>query len=251
MVRASLAVVLLYFAACDDASPSMNRPVDAGTNMDASVDARAAVPTKAVLTASSAQLAKRIGTTVPARGNVFIQVAVSLNNTGEDVPLSAPPSAFALEAAALLLYPGRTAAVDAAGSCAPAVEIERGGTLACEMAFELPKRTTVERLLYADDTGRSASGAIGVVQPAPSLCTLLHGSQCGSCLSSRMSICDNGPPGTRAAAACASQPGCVSIGGCPSVATSCTLSAACQDAVDDLEACYYDGCFGFFCSGDQ
>jgi hypothetical protein len=244
MLRLISCILLSCVVACsnDDVPRETDAGVDASLDAGENVDASNSRSARAMLSATDAQAAKRLGVTAPARGDVFIDMAVSLSNTAEDVPLSAPPSAFALETSDLLLFPARTQPVDIVGGCLPAVEIERGGTLRCRLTFEVPKRTVVQRLVYADDTGRTASASIAAVEPPPSLCTLLTDPNCVDCIM-RRTLCGSGISAARAAAACADNRDCVNLTGCPTV--FCTLSTECQDAIDDLEDCYYGSCFSF------
>src|SRR5689334_22821366 len=101
-------------------------------------DASAVRPALATLTATSAQLATRFEASAPSRNHVFVQVALSLKNLDELVPLSASPVAFALETPDLLLYRGRMLPSRAVATCDAGVEVARGGTLACSLPFELP-----------------------------------------------------------------------------------------------------------------
>lgn len=239
-----LVVCVASVGACSEDEPSRFVP-DGGSSQappPPPPPSDAGGPGRLELSVESAQAYKRLGFTRPGVGTRFVQVGLSLRNTGEIQPLSVTPETLKLQTSNLLLFPIREQPVDVP-TCPASVEVARGGTLACRATFELPVRSTVSQLVYADMAGRTASALITTVPPAASLCADLTGPSCADCIARRTSCGERKAPAVEAA--CNAERQCVSITGCPQVVSECTLSPACQDAIDELEGCYYDICLSF------
>jgi hypothetical protein len=201
-----------------------------------------------ILTATDARLRKRFGVAKPVDGHVFVDVLLSLRNTGEARPLSASPFRFSLQTSDALVYASNGTAAQLPKACSDNVSVATGGHLNCKVGFEILVGEMASTLLYADPAEpveRDASAPIGPVRPALAVCSYWKSPtppNCANCVtgvaSGTCSVAFN-------AMADACQFSCVTSDSCPLLIPMCMPIADCATALDAYQTCIYEQCFSF------
>lgn len=199
------------------------------------------------LDATSAQLRKRLGFARPTSHDIFVELGVALTNVQGTEPLPVTALSFEVGTADKLLYPGITTEGIIAMGCPSRVAVEAGGTLSCQIGFQIPEGAVATHLVYSDGEARSASAVIAAVAPALPVCAYWQTPASDSCLActSTAAIFQCGGQAFQVENACSAETslGCLTTDACPQFTGDCTPSAACGDALTALQDCLYDDCF--------
>ena len=184
-----------------------------------------------------------------SNGNGYVVLALTLSNESSTTPLSANPVLFSLRTDRSLVI--AISSAQPTNPCNPAFSVATGGTLSCNLAFEVPKGQTPADLLYDDLRGNKATAPV----PAPAPVT-----GAGAC--SEMTSWYSNP-----SAACESCLGSAGNDVCTAFATKYTAScnacsqtcgqnddpctcertcdtSKCQGLFDAYMKCFYDACSG-------
>ena len=239
----SLAAVLLWTAGCGGGD---ERPLPQDARVS-SPDANAGPP-MITLSVTSAKRLQRVAPSPnispkPGNGNMFVGVELSLSNLGEAVPLPIKESTFSLETSARVDYQTSSLTAAAVTPCPTGAAVFTGGSLSCQVVFEVPWGAVPSYLRYDDDSGRSATAAVANLEPAQILCSgWPTSSNCSSCISFVASSPDFCKDELAAVSAACGSPSCFDLSSCPIPGAGCVTPLSCQATVDSYQGCLYDGC---------
>ncbi len=200
------------------------------------------------LSITSATQSAAIESLPASQGDTFDIIELTMKNTGAKVPLSINPVLFSLATDQSLDYMPATA--QPSTGCDPSVSVASGGTMQCEIAFEVPIGAKATTLAYDDLQGDTASVPVPTIVTTSSACPEVSGFL-GS-LSPTCSLClemANGVGGACDAQGAGYKGSCTSCSNqCSSnFATLCTCEAgcdttSCQTLFADYMTCLDSAC---------
>ncbi len=181
----------------------------------------------ATLSVKSATSPDQIAGQAPPTGSTFEQISLTLHNDSSATPLSTLPTLFTLETDHALVLDVAAQQTELATPCIGNASVAAGGSLSCDVVFELPSGQTGTMLEYDDLMGHSASKAVPAAT-ATNACIVvesysnLYSSACTAC---QDSMC--GPQGC-AGSSCSAQ--CANM--------SPTAACACFETCDPADDCW-------------
>jgi hypothetical protein len=152
----------------------------------------------AALTVDAAISPGTVAGMVASPGNVFVQLAITLQNVGAAAPLPTNPALFLLQTAQ-----GMSASASSAqptDECKPTGRVTMGAPAQCSLAFEIPAGETPTTLQYDDRRGDAASATVPPVpMPTPDCLTVQTWmsfkpvTTCLGCIGDAIGLGDSGP----------------------------------------------------------
>jgi len=181
----------------------------------------------------------------PPAGTSFVVIDLTLHNTSSTMPLPTAAPLFSLGTDHQLVLMTGAEEGSLAMPCTGSASVDVGGSLSCEVVYELPAGQQATTLRYDDAHGQSASAQVPAIT-APDVCAVVSAYarvQSGSCISCFTSMCDTQYQNVMSSCSQSACTQCTSM--TPDAKCACQKSCeptACWNADEALYQCIADKC---------
>ena len=130
----------------------------------------------AALVVNRATYVANVGPLQPASGNEYVDLNLTLQNTGGPRALSANLLLFSVETDAAITTQASPVSSQIANFCDPQTSVSSGGSYTCDLLFEISNAQTPSTLHYDDQLGATAYAPVPMIAP---LITTVAGTKLG------------------------------------------------------------------------